>query len=227
MPQWISFVNINGLKESFIFFSWYVCTNSWRPSCRLLEWLSPSTCHFTGSFHSFRRGAFTSKPAFRLPAAFQPVHKETFRIKRTFLASLMPSQLPGLFNKLALEDCSPPSPLAMAGLLECGLRRTRIVQKEDKKKISFPVQSEEMRSEKSSWSTMWAGFERCHRGCAYVSAYVQLPAHFNEPFTPCVATPTGRRHQLTAHAFPDSSGVDEIRWDEIRWGEMKQDKKED
>lgn len=35
----------------------------------------------------------------------------------TFLASLMPSELTGLFNKLALEYCSPPSPFAIAELL--------------------------------------------------------------------------------------------------------------
>ncbi len=31
----------------------------------------------------------------------------------TFLASWMPSELTGLFNKLALEYCSPPSPFAI------------------------------------------------------------------------------------------------------------------
>lgn len=36
----------------------------------------------------------------------------------TFLASLMPSELTGLFNKLALEYCSPPSPFAIAELAD-------------------------------------------------------------------------------------------------------------
>lgn len=44
----------------------------------------------------------------------------------TFLASEMPSELPGFVNKLALEYCSLPSPLAMSELLR---RRVIVTQR--------------------------------------------------------------------------------------------------
>ncbi len=75
----------------------------------------------------------------------------------TFLASWMPSELTGLFNKLALEYCSPPSPFAIT---EKSFLSAELDSTVKKYQTSLSVRFEETRPVVSSYSTISLETER-------------------------------------------------------------------